>query len=164
VKLWRPDTVHYRGEVVAYDGGTWQAVKDTGTAPGHADWIMLAHAGRDGISPHVRGTWIAEQSYSALDIVMNEGASFIARKDDPGPCPGEGWQLMSQQGKRGVAGEKGPRGERGPQGEQGEAGATIRGWKLDRARYLATPIMSDGSSGPALELRTLFEQYQSETR
>ena len=36
-------------------------------------------------------------------------------------------------------------------------------WKLDRARYTATPIMSDGSQGPALELRDLFKQFQDET-
>jgi hypothetical protein len=36
---------------------------------------------------------------------------------------------------------------------------TISGWKIDRARYLATPLMSDGSDGPPLELRELFEQF-----
>jgi len=38
------------------------------------------------------------------------------------------------------------------------------GWKIDRARYVATPIMSDGSEGPPLELRGLFEQFFSEVR
>jgi hypothetical protein len=28
---------------------------------------------------------------------------------------------------------------------------------------LATPVMTDGSEGPPLELRGLFEQYQTET-
>jgi hypothetical protein len=64
--------------------------------------------------------------------------------------------------KRGVAGEKGPQGERGPKGEQGEAGVSIVRWKLDRERYVATPVMSDGSNGPALELRGLFEQFLAE--
>ena len=41
---------------------------------------------------------------------------------------------------------------------------TIRDWKIDRARYVATPIMSDGSEGPPLELRGLFEQFLHETR
>ena len=35
----------------------------------------------------------------------------------------------------------------------------VRDWKIDRARYLATPIMSDGREGPPLELRGLFEQF-----
>jgi hypothetical protein len=43
------------------------------------------------------------------------GASFGARRDDPGPCPGDGWQLIAAQGKRGNAGERGAsvKGERG---------------------------------------------------
>ena len=30
VKLWMPETVYYAGDVVAYDGGTFQAMCDTG--------------------------------------------------------------------------------------------------------------------------------------
>jgi hypothetical protein len=41
----------------------------------------------------------------------------------------------------------------------GLSGATIRDWKIDRARYVATPVMSDGREGPPLELRGLFEQF-----
>jgi hypothetical protein len=68
---------------------------------------------------------------------------------------------LASQGKRGVAGEKGERGERGP---TGLSGATIRDWKIDRARYVATPVMSDGSEGPPFELRGLFEQFFSEVQ
>jgi hypothetical protein len=66
---------------------------------------------------------------------------------------------LASQGKRGVAGARGERGERGPTGLNG---ATIRDWKIDRARYVATPVMSDGSEGPPLELRGLFEQFLTE--
>jgi hypothetical protein len=48
IKLWMPETVYYAGDVVAYDGGTFQAKRDTGQPPSHADWICLATAGRDG--------------------------------------------------------------------------------------------------------------------
>ena len=41
----------------------------------------------------------------------------------------------------------------GPQGNPGLSGATIRDWKIDRARCVAIPVMSDGSEGPRLELR-----------
>jgi hypothetical protein len=75
-----------------------------------------------------------------------------------------GWQLIASQGKRGAAGEKGERGLPGPRGDPGLSGPTIRDWKIDRARYLATPIMSDGSEGPPLELHGLFEQFLLETR
>jgi len=150
VKLWVPERVHYEGDVVAYDGGTFQAKRDTGQPPSHADWVCLATAGRDGNGITVRGTFNETAEYRRLDVVARNGGSFVALKDVPGPCPGAGWQLLASQGKRGVAGE---RGERGQQGNPGLSGATIRDWKIDRARYVATPVMSDGREGPPLELR-----------
>jgi hypothetical protein len=162
VKLWKPETVHYEGDVVAYDGGTFQARRDTGQAPGHQDWTCLATPGRNGKSLAVRGTFDEAAEYRHLDVVALNGGSFVALRDAPGPCPGSGWQLLTSPGKRGPAGqsgEKGARGERGPPGEPGSSGATISGWKMDRARYLATPLMSDGGEGPPLELRELFEQF-----
>jgi hypothetical protein len=164
VKLWVPETVYYEGDVVAYDGGTFQAKRDTGQPPSHADWLCLATAGRDGKSFAVRGTFNETADYRRLDVVALNGGSFVARKDTPGPCPGPGWQLVASQGKRGVAGEMGERGPSGPRGDSGASGATIRDWKIDRARYVATPVMSDGSDGPQLELRGLFEQFFSEVR
>jgi hypothetical protein len=112
--------------------------------------------GRDGRSLNVRGTWDPGASYFTLDIVACNGASFIARRDNPGVCPGEGWQMVAQQG---------PRGRPGPQGERGEKGApaglstapTIRSWRVDRQHFLVIPIMSDGREGPGLDLRALFE-------
>jgi hypothetical protein len=159
VKLWTPETVYYEGDVVAYDGGTFQARRDTGQPPSHADWICLATAGRDGNSITVRGTFNETAEYRRLDVVALNGGSFVALKDKPGPCPGSGWQLVASQGKRGVAGV---RGERGPKGDPGLSGATIRDWKIDRARYVATSVMSDGREGPPLELRGLFEQFLHE--
>jgi hypothetical protein len=111
VKLWRPEAVSYAGDVVAYDGGTFQARRDTGQPPSHADWLCLATAGRDGNSIAVRGTFDQSASYRRLDVVALNGGSFVALKDAPGPCPGGGWQLIASQGRRGAAGE---RGERGP--------------------------------------------------
>jgi hypothetical protein len=161
VKLWTPETVYYAGDVVAYDGGTFQAQRDTGQPPSHAHWICLAAAGRDGKTIAMRGTFDETAEYHHLDVVALNGGSFIALKDAPGPCPGSGWQLLASQGKRGAPGEKG---ERGPRGDAGASGATIVGWKIERERYVATPIMSDGSEGPPLELRGLFEQFLSEVR
>ena len=76
---------------------------------------------------------------------------------------------MAKQGQRGIAGQKGERGLpgiAGPPGTHGLAGkdaVKLKSWKLDRKRYTATPIMSDGTQGPELELRGLFEQFQQET-
>ena len=108
--------------MVALHGSTWQATKDTGQAPPHKDWIGLAVRGVDGITPQPRGLWRVDESYRALDIVALNGGSFIARKDDPGPCPGDGWQLLASQGRNGKAGETGPRGELGPRGPRGDKG------------------------------------------
>jgi hypothetical protein len=161
VKAWR-DEVHFEGECALFEGGTYQALKATGRPPGSPDWICLAARGHDATSPTPRSTFDAEASYRALDIVALNGGSFIARRDDPGPCPGDGWQLLARQGQRGIAG---PRGEKGERGERGAAPSApnLASWKLDRARYTATPIMADGSQGPALELRDLFKQFQDET-
>ena len=41
-RVWSPDAVSYRGDVVTHAGGTWQARKDTGKEPPHPDWIPLA--------------------------------------------------------------------------------------------------------------------------
>jgi hypothetical protein len=50
-------------------------------------------------------------------------------------------------------------GERGPRGDPGLSGENIVCWVIDRKKYLATPVLSDGSDGPAIELRGLFEQF-----
>jgi hypothetical protein len=63
---------------------------------------------------------------------------------------------MSMPGKRG---QQGPRGEHGP---TGQAGSAVKSWQIDWERYQATPLMSDGSEGPTLELRPLFEQFLRE--
>jgi hypothetical protein len=92
------------------------------------------------------------------------GSSFVALKDAPGRCPDSGnWSLLASHGKRGQRGESGARGIMGLRGERGAPAATIQSWLLDRARYTATPIMSDGTRGSTLELRGLFEQFFTET-
>jgi hypothetical protein len=143
VKAFSADTIYHEGDIVAFAGGTWQAQRDTGKAPATKDWVALAVAGRDGRTPRVRGTYSADAAYQALDLVMRESSSFIATRDDPGPCPGNGWQMIACGGKRGTAGEKGERGAQGPQGNPGLSGATIRGWKIDREKYVATPVLSE---------------------
>src|SRR5215510_13576056 len=85
VKLWTQETVYYAGDVVAYDGGTFQAQRDTGQPPSHAHWICLAAGGRDGKTIAVRGTFDQSVSYRRLDVVALNGGSFIALKDAPGP-------------------------------------------------------------------------------
>lgn len=119
------DGVHYQGAVVTYEGSTYQAIRDTGKAPPHEDWRCIARAGqngKDGVSFRIRGTWSAVNHYAALDVVALGGASFVARKDNPGICPGDDWQLIAAQGKRGNHGE---RGAPGAKGDRGEPGASV---------------------------------------
>ena len=122
-----------------------------------------------GFMPRVRGTWSEKDSYSALDIVMSDGTCWIAKYSNPGPLPGEGWQILSCKGERGKQGPQGPRGETGPQGPPGEMGARgapglgVVRWEVDREQFLATPIMTSGQPGPSIQLRELFEEFQRQT-
>jgi len=121
VRVWA-EGVHYDGDIVTHAGSTWQALCDTGREPPHDDWALLASAGTPARSFNLRGTWASNESYRALDVVTKERSSFAARSDDPGDCPGPGWQLIASQGSGGGRGERGPP---GPQGERGPAGRII---------------------------------------
>lgn len=120
-KEWN-DGVHYESSVVRWQGSTYQALRDTGREPPHEDWACLAAAGQDGQDGRsfvVRGTWKDGEDYKALDVVALGGAGFVARRDAPGQCPGEGWQLIASQGKRGNQGEPGRTGDKGDRGASG---------------------------------------------
>lgn len=150
VRQWT-DRVWYEGDVVAFDGGAFQALRDTGKAPGADDWICLAERGvdgadgsdgrdgEDGRSLSIRGTWLDVNEYRALDVVALNGASFVAKRDNPGPCPGDGWQLMAIQGKQGKPGD------RGAPGPRGEVGPSLTDATIDD-RGLMTLTNADGST------------------
>lgn len=129
VKEWT-DRVYYEAESVTLDGSTYQAIRDTGRSPPSDDWICLASAGRDGAegrSFSIAGTYSATENYKAFSVVTLNGASFVAKVDDPGPCPGEGWKLMASQGKQGKPGERGV----GLKGDRGPAGPSVVGVSVD---------------------------------
>jgi hypothetical protein len=65
----------------------------------------------------VRGTYSESETYGRHDIVMLNGSSFVALVDNPGTCPGDGWQLWAGRGKTGKPGEPGPQGPAGPAGK-----------------------------------------------
>lgn len=100
----------------------------------------VGEAGEAGRSIAVAGTWRPHATYAALTVVARDGGSFIALRDDPGPCPGEGWQLMTRQGK---AGPPGPKGERGEKGNPGLPGASPAALTVD-SEGLLTLVMDDG--------------------
>jgi hypothetical protein len=105
----------------------------------------------------IAGTYDPTVKYRALDVVATGGASFCARVDDPGVCPGGGWQMIAAQGKKGQPGRD------GVDGKAGKDAARIVSWAINRENYSATPIMSDNSRGPPLELRELFQRFNEET-
>lgn len=83
--------------------------------------------GKVSISP--KGIYDAETQYHPLDIVTNNGSSYLVLKDALGitPTEGEYYQLLSQKGKdgeKGDPGEKGDKGDTGPKGDTGARGAT----------------------------------------
>ena len=158
VRAWIEDEISYRGDVVVCDGSTWQAQKDTAQKPPHRDWLPLALAGRNAASPVVRGTFDLAQHYDALNIVALNGSSFMAKCDDPGECPGDGWQLIASCGR---AGKPGPKGDRGERGERGAAGPSVLRGEIDRKTYTMKLIMADGTELP-IPCRDLFIQYHED--
>ena len=157
----------YRGDLVVHNGATWQAKCDTAQTPRGSDYVCVARAGVDGVdgkSIIMRGGFDTRDPYSAMDIVAYEGQTFVATCDNPACVPGDndGWQLLAARGVKGERGAEGPRGHKGDRGSTAEP-VTIHSWQVDRERYRASPLMSNGTVGPMLELRPLFEQYQLET-
>lgn len=145
VKTWSDD-VTYEGECRAHAGSTYQALRDTAKEPPHADWILIAGRGADGKSAdeiEVRGTFDPNSAYSRLNVVALNGAAFIARRDDPGPCPGDGWQVIAMRGKPGPPGEA-KRGDPG-QSIKGDPGEPLVGGKVDDQGML-TLVNGDGST------------------
>jgi hypothetical protein len=116
-------------------------------------------AGKDAAQITIRGTYDAGAHYRHLDAVATGGSTFIARYDNPGPCPGDGWQLIASAGRPGRPGPPGERGERGERGLPGQA-PVILDWEYDFKTFRAFPIMSDKSAAPPIELRGFFEHYQ----
>jgi hypothetical protein len=165
VEQWS-EGVHYVGAVVTHGGSLYQAQRDTGRAPGeHPDWICLARGGRDGVdgrSFNVCGTFDPQTSYRVLDVVTLNSTWFVSIRDNPGPCPGDGWKA-GPNAPRGKPGERGERGATGPRGEKGDPAREVLHWEIDRSTYSIVPILTDGSKGPPLEVRELFEQFQIET-
>lgn len=76
-----------------------------------------------------KGEYSPTTAYKALNIVSQNGNSYVAIQDTQGNPPGDTahWQLLAhrgEQGKQGVQGPQGPRGEQGTAGPQGPPGET----------------------------------------
>ncbi|KRA42099.1 hypothetical protein [Devosia sp. Root635] len=144
-KAWS-DGVHYEGDVRTHKGALWQATKDTGREPGHEDWICLAAAGSPGVDAdqiEICGTFDPGKTYRRLNIVALNGGAFIAKVNDPGDCPGDGWQVIAMRGKPGQPGQS----VKGDPGKsiKGEPGPAVASITADD-QGLLTLVNGDGST------------------
>lgn len=142
-KAWEEDGVVYEAEVRTHNGALWQALRDTGRAPGHEDWICLAARGDDGKDAdliEVCGTYDPDKSYGRLNIVAMNGGAFISRKATPGPCPGEDWQVIAMRGKPGPS----VKGDKGDKGNKGDAGPGVVALSMSGEGLLSL-VNGDGS-------------------
>lgn len=153
--------VHYTGTVVTCGGSLWQASRDTGEAPGHEDWTLLAAAGRDAKELAHRGTFDPLCSYGRNDLVALDGGAFVALRDDPGNCPGDGWRLLVARGKPGKPGERGERGERGLPGLDGRAGVGIADVAVEGFALIVSLTNGDTI---ARDMKPMFEEYHAQVR
>lgn len=139
VRAWE-DGVFYEAAVVTFDGAVYQAQRDTGRAPPHEDWLCIVARGEPGASAtdiDVTGTFDVTRTYRKLNVVALNGGSFIAKRDDPGPCPGDGWQLVASQGNRGKPGDA-------MKGDPGRPGPAVRSIEVDDEGML-TLTNADGT-------------------
>jgi hypothetical protein len=100
VRSWQLETVVYASELVAFNGATYQAKRDTAQrpGPGNSDWTLIARNGRDAVTPVVRGLFDTKEAYAQLDVVEYEGASYVAKHDNPGiPGHDDGWQVFGSE-------------------------------------------------------------------
>jgi Collagen triple helix repeat (20 copies) len=151
--------VWYAGELAFVDGSTYAARRDTAEKPPHDDWAPVALAGRDAWPGEARGLFAPDASYRKLDRVALNGSEWIARCDDPGPLPGDGWMLAAKAGAKGERGERGPRGEKGEKGEKGEPGATVTKGQIDG--YTLQLVLSDGNNVD-IDFTDAFMRFQAE--
>jgi hypothetical protein len=166
VRQWISHTAALQGEMFAHHGAMWQAKTNTGQAPQEgANWLCVSAPGKDGEPGRglrIRGLYHSAKTYRELDVVVSNGSSFVAKCDNPGPCPGDGWEVNALVGKRG---EEGPRGEAAPKVDVVAIGkaARIASWTMG-GDYMAVPKNEGGHIGAPLDLRPYFQKYFDETR
>jgi hypothetical protein len=151
--------VHYEGDVVRHNGATYQALTDTGQQPPHSDWGELASRGTDGRGFVLRGLYNATAEYRQHDIVMINRNSFAAKYDNPGECPGEGWQLFACSGYKGKEGPPGPAGAKGADGRS----VSIVKWEADPDEMVLRIADSTGNTF-AVDLQPIAERIVEAAR
>lgn len=114
--------------------------------------------GKDARQGDARGLFDATAEYLKNDVVALNGSGWIAKHDNPGPLPGDGWMQLVRPGK---TGERGLRGERGEPGRQGLPGVGVEDVLIDG--YDLVVVMSDGRMLKR-SILPAFETYHAEVR
>ena len=163
-KEWTRETVFYEGYVVTYDGGSYQALRDTGEPPDNETYwrfvsqLLVATPRQSGTVARSRKTR-STQPMTRSRSTAGRSWHFVTIRAHvlvpDGSC-------LLRQANAALPAKPGPRGPAGIAGPTGVDAAAVVGWDIDRATYTVVPIMSDGSSGPPLNLRGLFEQFLDE--
>lgn len=97
--------------------------------------------GKDAYPGEVKGVFDPNEAYRARDIVKLNGSSWIAKIDEPGEIPGEGWMQLASTGKRGERGERGPVGS----GKNGKDGASPIDLRFDAQEMKFLMTLDDGN-------------------
>ena len=109
-----PATAYAADDLVYSGGSTWIAkVSTTGNAPPtlptteNTQWRIFARAGSAGVNP--RGAYAAGTTYAALDVVLDNGSSWIAKGTTTGNAPpvmptteNTYWSLLAAKGADGT--------------------------------------------------------------
>ncbi|SDR31560.1 hypothetical protein SAMN05519103_01948 [Rhizobiales bacterium GAS113] len=93
---------------------------------------------------------VAELRSQIAQIAFIQERLSIDRQGRPG-----------QPGLRGRDGPPGVRGERGERGEPGRPAPAVIEWRPDPEAFTIQAVLSDGSTGPMIALRSLFEAYDA---
>ena len=125
--FWDETTTYTKDTIVSYNNIKYRAIKDVPeniriTDTEYWEQITRGTSVIGKVVPIPQGNWDSTKSYTKLDIVYNNGKSYIARKNVPATTPlpegtnnTEFWQIIAE----GTVGQTGPQGEPGVQGEQG---------------------------------------------
>jgi hypothetical protein len=127
---------------------------------------------------NLKGNYDPRTSYAYLDVVVRDSSSFVARRDNPGSCPGDDWQMIACGGKRGATGEKGERGPAGPAPVLVGAKFSHRGMEIETGSGDAIPLFKSVAVNPAdfslrftasdnstltISLLPLFQSFHAQT-
>ncbi|UHS56825.1 hypothetical protein [Agrobacterium vaccinii] len=112
--IYAPATVYAARDLVQFGGSTWIAkIETTGNAPPalptteNTQWLLFARSGETGIVP--RGAYNAGTTYSANDMVLDNGSSWLALQTTTGNAPptlpttsNAYWRLVAAKGSDGT--------------------------------------------------------------